>query len=222
MNIIATYAQSNGSLSEQYSRSTGSPLSAYDLTWSYAAFLTAAARRAGIVPYSWGEPSGSSVPSVCSSTAASGSYSTATATSFPPSQTPVTGVITSTPATRTDTTTTTGAVSSTSSTCGATGVAVTFDEIATTVYGQTIKITGNVSQLSNWDTASAIALSAIDYTSSNHLWFVTIELPAGQVIQYKYINVAPDGTVTWEADPNHTYTVPAACATAVTVSDTWQ
>ena len=52
MNIVATYAQSNGSLAEQFSRSNGAPLSAYDLTWSYAAFLTAAARRAGVVPYS--------------------------------------------------------------------------------------------------------------------------------------------------------------------------
>jgi glucoamylase len=52
VNIVATYAQSNGSLAEQFSRSNGAPLSAYDLTWSYAAFLTAAARRAGVVPYS--------------------------------------------------------------------------------------------------------------------------------------------------------------------------
>lgn len=52
VNIVATYAQTNGSLSEQFSRSNGAPLSAYDLTWSYAALLTAAARRAGVVPYS--------------------------------------------------------------------------------------------------------------------------------------------------------------------------
>ena len=40
--------------------------------------------------------------------------------------------------------------------------------------------------------------------------------------RYKYINVASDGTVTWEADPNHTYTVPATCATAATINNTWQ
>jgi hypothetical protein len=40
--------------------------------------------------------------------------------------------------------------------------------------------------------------------------------------RYKYINVASDGAVTWEADPNHTYTVPATCATAATINDTWQ
>jgi hypothetical protein len=51
---------------------------------------------------------------------------------------------------------------------------------------------------------------------------VTISLAAGTVIQYKFINVASNGDVTWEADPNHTYTVPVSCATAVTVDNTWQ
>jgi glucoamylase len=99
---------------------------------------------------------------------------------------------------------------------------VTFNEIVTTIYGQTIKITGSDSILQYWNTGSAIPLSADQYTSSNHLWHVTINFPAGEVIQYKYINVASNGVVTWEADPNHTYTVPATCATAVTVSNTWQ
>ena len=51
---------------------------------------------------------------------------------------------------------------------------------------------------------------------------MTIDLTPGEVIQYKFINVDSAGDVTWEADPNHTYTVPASCATAVTVSNTWQ
>jgi glucoamylase len=225
VNVVATYAQSNGSLSEQFNRATGVPLSAYDLTWSYAAFLTAAARRAGVVPYSWGEPTASSVPSVCVSTSAYGTYSTASTGSWPANQTPVSGVTTTTTsATTTGTGTTSSSTStSTSTACTpASTVAVTFNEIVTTIYGQTIKIAGSVSQLGNWDTSSAVALSAIDYTSSNHLWHGTVSFAAGTVIQYKYINVAADGTVTWEADPNHTYTVPATCATAVTKSDTWQ
>jgi glucoamylase len=227
VNIVATYAQANGSLSEQFSRSNGAPLSAYDLTWSYAAFLTAAARRAGVVPYSWGESGASSVPSVCSSTSAIGTYSTASTGSWPSSQTPIsggTGTTTTSSVTTTGTgTSTTTTTTSTTSTCAAaTSVAVTFHEIVTTIYGQTIKIAGDVSVLGDWDTDTAYALSAIDYTASDPLWFATISFAAGTVIQYKYINVASDGAVTWEADPNHTYTVPASCATAVTVSNTWQ
>ncbi|TAQ85031.1 hypothetical protein B7494_g6643 [Chlorociboria aeruginascens] len=104
-----------------------------------------------------------------------------------------------------------------------TSVAVTFDELATTTYGETIKLSGSIAALGKWDTTSAITLSASQYTSSNPLWFVTLGLAPGTVLQYKYINVANSGAVTWEADPNHTYTVPASCATtAATVSNSWQ
>lgn len=205
VNVVATYTPSNGSLSEEFSKSDGQPLSAYDLSWSYASLLTAAARRAGTVPPSWGAPSGDSVPSSCPGTTAQGSYTSATATSFPPSQTPRSGTQTA------------------SSSCAvATEVAVTFDEEVTTQYGQTIKIVGDVEALGNWNTNDAVALSASDYTSSNHVWEETVTFPAGQVIEYKYINVQADGSVEWEADPNHTYVVPISCATAATKSDSWQ
>lgn len=100
---------------------------------------------------------------------------------------------------------------------------IQFNELKTTTYGQTIKIVGSIAALGSWNTASAVALSASSYTSSNPLWSVTIELAAGQTLSYKFISVASDGTtVTWEADPDHTLTVAASCATATTVSGTWQ
>ncbi|CAM1503871.1 Fc.00g014620.m01.CDS01 [Cosmosporella sp. VM-42] len=217
VNVVANYAASNGSLSEQFSKSNGTPLSAHDLTWSYASFLTSADRRAGIVPPSWADDSANAVPDSCRGTSVQGSYSSATATSFPPSQTPITGTVpppTSTTSTSKTTTPTSCAT--------ATSVAVTFNEVVTTQFGQTIKIVGNIAALGNWDTSKAIALSASDYTSSNPLWKVTIPLSAGQVIEYKYINVASGGSVTWEKDPNHTYTVPKTCATTAAKSDNWQ
>jgi glucoamylase len=221
MNVVATYAQANGSLSEQYSRSNGQPLSAYDLTWSYAAFLTAAARRAGVMSPPWLPLQSTSLPGTCFATSVVGSYSSATVTSFPASQTPKSGVRSST--TGTATATTTVRISATSTACAAaTSVAITFHELVATTWGQTIKIVGNIDVLGNWDTNGAIALSASQYTSSNPLWSVTIGFPAGQVIQYKYINVNPDGSLTWEKDPNHTYTVPATCATTAAKSDSWQ
>jgi glucoamylase len=61
--IAAKYTPSNGGLSEQFDKGTGQPLSAADLTWSYASVLTAAASRGG-VKASWGA-SGLIVPSVC-------------------------------------------------------------------------------------------------------------------------------------------------------------
>ncbi|UNI20086.1 Glucan 1,4-alpha-glucosidase [Purpureocillium takamizusanense] len=211
VDVVATYAAANGSLAEQFSRDDGGPLSARDLTWSYAAFLTAAARRAGVLPPSWADDKATSVPGTCSATSVVGSYSSATATSFPPSQTPSTGVP---PSSSTSTTTSSCQV--------ATSVAVTFKELATTKYGQTIKIVGDTSALGNWDTSKAVALEAAEYTSGNPLWKGSVTLPAGQVVEYKYINVNPDGSVTWEKDPNHTYTVPKSCATSAIQSDKWQ
>ncbi|KAL0940962.1 glycosyl hydrolase family 15 [Colletotrichum truncatum] len=213
INVVATYAQNNGSLAEQFSRSNGQPLSADDLTWSYAAFLTAAQRRAGVIPPGWVASSATSVPGTCQATSIVGPYSSATATSFPPNQTPQTGVPTGT---------TTGTTPTATSCPIANTVLVTFNERVTTQFGQTIKIVGNIPSLGNWNTANAIPLSASQYTSANPVWSVTIELQAGQRIEYKYINVASNGAVTWERDPNHTYTVPSSCATAVTKSDSWQ
>ncbi|KDN65985.1 putative glycosyl hydrolase family 15 [Colletotrichum sublineola] len=212
MNIVATYAQTNGSLAEQFSRSDGKPLSADDLTWSYAAFLTAAQRRANVIPKGW-VGSATSVPGTCQATSIAGSYSSATVTSFPANQTPQTGVPTTTRDTATPTATGCPIASS---------VLVTFNARVVTQFGQTIKIVGNIPSLGNWNPRNAVTLSASGYTPANPVWSVTVELPAGQAIQYKYINVASSGTPTWENDPNRSYTVPSSCATSATKSDSWQ
>ncbi|KAI6016242.1 glycoside hydrolase family 15 protein [Pisolithus marmoratus] len=62
--INANYTPSDGSLAEQYSRTNGTPVSAVDLTWSYASALTAFAAFEGQTPVSWGAQ-GLSVPSTC-------------------------------------------------------------------------------------------------------------------------------------------------------------
>lgn len=64
--VNAKYTPADGGLAEQYTRSGGIPLSARDLTWSYASALTAFAARDGYVPGSWGA-AGLVVPSVCKS-----------------------------------------------------------------------------------------------------------------------------------------------------------
>jgi glucoamylase len=221
LDLVATFAQANGSLSEQFSRDDGTPLSAYDLTWSYAAFLTAAARRARTVPASWLPSPAPAVPGNCVASSVIGSYSSATATSFPESQTPKHGVPSSAPSTATATS---GAPSTTTaSPCTtATSVAVTFNEHARTRWGQTVKIVGNISALGDWDPNRAVELSAAEYTSDNPVWKVTVTLEAGAVIEYKYIRTQSDPPLFWEADPNHTYTVPRSCETELAVYDRWQ
>ena len=113
--------------------------------------------------------------------------------------------------------------STTSASCAiVSNVAVTFNALATTVPGQTIKIAGSIAQLGSWSASSAPSLSASQYTSSRPLWSYTVTLPAGQTFQYKFINVQSDGSVRWESDPNRSYTVPTGCATSLTVEGTWR
>jgi hypothetical protein len=104
----------------------------------------------------------------------------------------------------------------------ATHVAVTFNEILTTFIGQTVKISGPIPELGDWDTNSAPVLSATQYTPSNHLWTYTAILSAGENFQYKFINVQSSGTIEWESDPNRSFIVLESCATAVTINDAWR
>ncbi|RHZ44433.1 glycoside hydrolase family 15 protein [Aspergillus thermomutatus] len=82
ISVVQQYTPSNGGLAEQFGRDSGEPVSAADLTWSYAAFLTAVARRNGEVPASWGSSTANTVPSQCSGTTATGTYVTPTATAW--------------------------------------------------------------------------------------------------------------------------------------------
>ncbi|KAF7165728.1 hypothetical protein CNMCM5623_009828 [Aspergillus felis] len=132
------------------------------------------------------------------------------------------GSVSTTATTTTSATTTTTATTTTACT-SATALPILFEELVTTTYGENIYLTGSISQLSNWDTSSAIALSAGNYTSSNPEWYVTVTLPIGTSFQYKFFKKESDGSITWESDPNRSYTVPTGCAgTTVTVSDTWR
>ncbi|SCV39017.1 probable glucan 1,4-alpha-glucosidase [Fusarium fujikuroi] len=63
--VVQTYTPKDGSLAEQFDKSTGTPKSAVHLTWSYASFVGAAERRTGVVPLAWGESSANKVPAVC-------------------------------------------------------------------------------------------------------------------------------------------------------------
>ncbi|KAJ4246350.1 hypothetical protein NW762_013701 [Fusarium torreyae] len=65
VSVVQAYTPKDGSLAEQFDKSIGSPKSAVHLTWSYASFVSATERRAGIVSPSWGENSANKVPAVC-------------------------------------------------------------------------------------------------------------------------------------------------------------
>lgn len=206
VDIVAQYTPASGALDEQFHKVNGSPLGAADLTWSYASFLTATARRAGIVPGSWA-PSVPVMPGTCSTPTQAGSYVLATNTNFPANQPPLGGA-------PPPTTTPPCTVAPT--------VEITFEMKYGTQLGQNIKLIGNVPELGSWNTANAISMSSAEYTSSNPQWKQTVVLKAGTQIQYKFIVVNADGSITWERDPNRSWTVPTSCRKSMGLSDAWQ
>ena len=81
--VAQRYTPANGSLSEQFNKNPpGEPLSAYDLTWSYAAFVTMAERRAGQYPPGW-TASVVEPPTKCEASSTRGTYSPAVAAGAP-------------------------------------------------------------------------------------------------------------------------------------------
>jgi len=107
--------------------------------------------------------------------------------------------------------------------CTLSSVAITFTVLEDTTFGETMLLTGSIPALGDWSTTvesgGAIAMSASEWTASNPIWIVTVDLVPGTAIQYKFINEATDGADDWEADPNRNLVVPCA---ATTVSGTFQ
>lgn len=107
------------------------------------------------------------------------------------------------------------------STACPTAVSVTFTHKVTTVVGDTIRMTGNTTQLGSWTPANGPALSAASYTSSNPIWTIALPLTPGSGIEYKFVKVAKGGAITWESDPNRVYSVPK-CQASAAVNSSWQ
>ena len=75
---------------------------------------------------------------------------------------------------------------------------------------------GDRAELGSWNPASAVALSSATYP----VWRASVTLPAGTVVQYKYVRKESNGAVTWETGSNRTATVPASGV--LTLTDTWR
>ncbi len=85
--------------------------------------------------------------------------------------------------------------------------------------GDHIFLTGNTIELGQWATTWDGAIGpmlAPNYPN----WFLCASVPASETIQFKFIKIAADGSVTREAGPNHTFTVPTSGVGFVNVN--WQ
>ncbi len=83
---------------------------------------------------------------------------------------------------------------------------VTFKVKANTVFGENIYLVGSSPLLSNWVSASAIKLSPTNYP----VWNVTVSLPVGTPLEYKYVKRDGSGNAVWEGGSNRTFTTPAS------------
>lgn len=85
--------------------------------------------------------------------------------------------------------------------------------------GDYIFVTGNTVELGNWGTTFQTAIGPmLDPNYPN--WFLNVSLPAGQTVQFKFIDIQANGNVVWEGGSNHSYTVPASGVGYVNVN--WQ
>jgi glycosidase len=98
-------------------------------------------------------------------------------------------------------------------------VTFTVNSATPTSVGDYIFLTGSTVELGNWSTTWDGAVGpmlAPNYPN----WFINASVPAGTAIQFKFIKIAANGAVTWEAGANHSYTVPSSGTGFVTVN--WQ
>ncbi|PKS12239.1 hypothetical protein jhhlp_001539 [Lomentospora prolificans] len=204
IDIVAEYIHPNGSIAEQYTRDTGTPTSARDLTWSYAAFLSAVARRDKQVPRSWLNAQVVTPPNKCVPTSIVGYYAAADPSPFPlprgNEKAPGDG-------------------QGPGGSCPETRyVVVNFQVRVVTSWGEKIKMVGNTDILGGWEPGLGVELNAAGYSEEDPIWRVSIVLLAGQEIEYKFVRVGEDGQqVSWESDPNRRYSAPAECETTATV-----
>ena len=98
-------------------------------------------------------------------------------------------------------------------------VTFTVNNATPTSVGDYIFLTGSTVELGNWSTTWDGAVGPL-LTPNYPNWFGVASVPAGQTIQFKFIKIAANGAVTWEAGANHQYTVPTSGTGFVTVN--WQ
>jgi glucoamylase len=210
MDVVRRYTPLNGTMSEQFGKESGEPLSAHDLTWSYASFLTAVTRRAKILPRSWASSAATEMPRSCTPRTMQGHYVAPSQTTFPhpsPSRSAQQPEHTAAPCPQAPSV-----------------VPVEFHELVETRWGDSIRIVGNVDALGAWNVDDALMLHAADYTAGYPVWKVRTDLPWGRMIQYKFVKVDSAGRVTWEGGPNHMLVIPEASCPVTTglVEDRWR
>lgn len=189
--VVQTYLPPNGSISEEFNATTGEPTSAWDLTWSFASFVTMAQRRSGQYPPSWGANTAAKAPAKCKGTSYSSfeNYTPALAAGAKSIPKPC-------------------------------DTEVLFTVNASTAFGQNIYLVGNTSLLGgavNNPADVILPCNPGNYTWYHHEWYIDIWLPAGMPVHYQYVNQQSNGSLIFE---NVTRVVhPSKCGGKLVMTD---
>jgi len=99
-------------------------------------------------------------------------------------------------------------------------VTFTVNNAPTTAAGEAVFLTGNVVELGAGSTTRDGAVRPM-LAPNAPMWFIDASVPAGMMIQFQFVKIAADGTVTaTENGLPHTFTVPSSGVGSVTVN--WQ
>ncbi|MGE5672787.1 MAG: alpha-amylase family glycosyl hydrolase [Mycobacterium leprae] len=98
-------------------------------------------------------------------------------------------------------------------------VTFTVNNATPTNTGDYIYLSGSVEELGNWGTSKTVAIGPLLCPNYPN-WFLNVSVPANTTIQFKFMKIAADGTVTWENGSNHVYTTPSSGTGYVNVN--WQ
>ncbi|MBI2398517.1 MAG: IPT/TIG domain-containing protein [Xanthomonadales bacterium] len=100
-------------------------------------------------------------------------------------------------------------------------VTFTVNNAAPTNPGDQIYLTGDTLELGNWSATASGAVGAMLTTAGTYPnWWLTVAVPAGRTLQFKFLRIRADGSVTWENGGNHSVSTPASGVGSVNVN--WQ
>ena len=78
-------------------------------------------------------------------------------------------------------------------------------ENITTDWGENVYIVGNVEELGNWDVTKAVGplFNSTQSIAQYPNWFIDVNLPKNELIEYKFVKKNLSGKVIWESGKNH-------------------
>lgn len=78
---------------------------------------------------------------------------------------------------------------------------------AQTNFGERVYLVGNVPELGNWNPDDAVGPMFNQIVYSYPTWYMDVNVPAHEELEFKFIIKDDNGLVTWESGSNHRYTV---------------